>query len=92
MTFSLFKSDLELDERNVNAMTPQASLSLAAIIFVFLPFPWHWQHGSVATLSLIAWLFVGNLIDFVNAYLWQNNTNIRAFICCDICRFITMQE
>jgi pheromone a factor receptor len=71
-------------------MTPQLSASLVAVILIFLPLPWHWRHGNVATLSLIAWLFVANLIAFVNAYLWQDNMDIRALIWCDICRLTTI--
>ncbi|KIY44535.1 fungal pheromone STE3G-protein-coupled receptor, partial [Fistulina hepatica ATCC 64428] len=51
---------------------------------VLIPIPWHWRARNVATLSIIAWLFVVNFIYGVNALLWADNVEIKAVVWCDI--------
>ncbi|TFY78497.1 hypothetical protein EWM64_g5515 [Hericium alpestre] len=51
---------------------------------VLLPLPWHWRARNVPTLSIIAWLFVSNLIYGVNTSVWFDNARIIAPVWCDI--------
>jgi pheromone a factor receptor len=55
-----------------------------AAALVLVPLPWHWRARNVATLSLIAWLFVLNLIYGVNASIWAGNFKILVPVWCDI--------
>lgn len=55
-----------------------------AALLVLVPFPWHWRARNVATLSVMAWLFVVNLIYGVNAIIWAGNVNNPAPVWCDI--------
>ncbi|KAF9477438.1 fungal pheromone STE3G-protein-coupled receptor [Pholiota conissans] len=61
---------------------PIASFIAAAIVLV--PLPWHWRARNVPTLSIIAWLFLSNVIYGVNAIIWANNVRIVVPVWCDI--------
>jgi hypothetical protein len=47
--------------------------SFIGFVLVLLPIRWHWKARNVATLSLITWLALGNLIIFINTILWADN-------------------
>ncbi|KAJ8502460.1 hypothetical protein ONZ45_g11739 [Pleurotus djamor] len=74
-------------------MTLHLELPIASIIcaiLVLIPLPWHWRAGTVATISIIAWLFLANLINAVNSIIWRDNVIIQATIWCDITTKITV--
>ncbi|KAI0350979.1 fungal pheromone STE3G-protein-coupled receptor [Trametes cingulata] len=61
---------------------PYVAFIAAALVLV--PLPWHWRARNIATLSMIGWLFVINIIYGVDAIIWHNNVNITAVTWCDI--------
>ncbi|TFY56930.1 hypothetical protein EVJ58_g7330 [Rhodofomes roseus] len=65
------------------AATLSAGVFIAAIL-VLLPSPSHWRARNVATLALIAWLFVVDLIYGVNTIVWAGNVEVRIVVWCDI--------
>lgn len=62
--------------------------SLLAAILVLIPLPWHWRARNVATLALIFWLSVVNLIYGVNSLIWAGNVDYRIPVWCDISEFV----
>ncbi|KAJ3505020.1 hypothetical protein NLJ89_g7634 [Agrocybe chaxingu] len=60
---------------------PVAFIAAFSLIF---PLPWHWRAGNVATLSIIGWLFVINMIYAVDAVIWANSVDIVVPVWCDI--------
>jgi pheromone a factor receptor len=65
-----------------------APVALIAAFSLFLALPWHWRAGNVATLSIIGWLFVTNIIYAVDAIIWANNVDMVALPWCDISAFV----
>ncbi|TEB19609.1 STE3-domain-containing protein [Coprinellus micaceus] len=61
-----------------------APIAAVACLASLLPLPWHWRARNIATLSIVFWFFVSNLIFGVNAAVWADNVEIRAEIWCDI--------
>ncbi|KAF8809920.1 STE3-domain-containing protein [Phlegmacium glaucopus] len=59
-------------------------VSIIAALSLSLALPWHWRAGNVATLSIIGWLFVSNIIFAVDAFIWGNNIDIVVPVWCDI--------
>ncbi|EGN92608.1 hypothetical protein SERLA73DRAFT_65462, partial [Serpula lacrymans var. lacrymans S7.3] len=59
-------------------------VAFLAALLLLLPLPWHWRARNVATLAIIAWLFVINVIYGVDAIVWGNNVNIVIPVWCDI--------
>ncbi|KAI0946031.1 hypothetical protein AcV7_010118 [Taiwanofungus camphoratus] len=55
-----------------------------AAILVLVPIPSHWRARNAATLSLISWLFVVDIIYGVNATVWSDNAEVRLLVWCDI--------
>ncbi|KAJ7477965.1 Rcb2.42 [Mycena galericulata] len=55
-----------------------------ASALVLVPLPWHWRARNVATLSIIAWLFVSNLTFAINSIIWAGNVNEVVPVWCDI--------
>ncbi|EGN92606.1 hypothetical protein SERLA73DRAFT_127332 [Serpula lacrymans var. lacrymans S7.3] len=53
-------------------------------VLVLIPLPWHWRARNIGTLAIIAWLFVMNMIYFVNTIVWAGNVNNPAPVWCDI--------
>ncbi|KAF9221758.1 fungal pheromone STE3G-protein-coupled receptor [Gyrodon lividus] len=53
-------------------------------VLVLVPVPWHWRAGNVPTLSMSAWLFVGNIIYGIGAILWGDTVLNVAPVYCDI--------
>jgi pheromone a factor receptor len=51
---------------------------------VLVPLPWHWRARNIPTLSIIAWLFIANIIYGVNSLIWANNVRIVVPVWCDI--------
>ncbi|PPQ94357.1 hypothetical protein CVT25_000685 [Psilocybe cyanescens] len=62
-------------------LAPVAFISAFSLI---LAIPWHWRTGNVATLSIIAWLFITNMIYAIDAVIWAGNVSIVATVWCDI--------
>nr|GAT45148.1 pheromone receptor Rcb2 B44 [Mycena chlorophos] len=64
-----------------------AGLPLGAFVgalLVLVPLPWHWRARNVPTLSIIAWLFISNIVLAVNSIVWAGSIEIRAEVWCDI--------
>ncbi|KAJ7197927.1 pheromone A receptor-domain-containing protein [Mycena pura] len=61
---------------------PAVPFTAAALVLVTLPH--HWRVGNIATLSIIAWLTVYDLIYGINAVIWSGNVEIIAPVWCDI--------
>ncbi|KAH7924990.1 fungal pheromone STE3G-protein-coupled receptor [Leucogyrophana mollusca] len=59
-------------------------IAFLAALLLLLPLPWHWRARNVATLSMILWLFVINVVYGVDAIIWGNNVNIVIPVWCDI--------
>lgn len=65
-------------------------ISFLCAIIILLPVSSHWKARNVATLSIIAWLFVINIIRFINTLVWANNVVVRWRIWCDITTKLTI--
>ncbi|KAI0033047.1 GPCR fungal pheromone mating factor, partial [Vararia minispora EC-137] len=61
---------------------PVGAFLAAALVLV--PVSWHWRARSIPTLSIIAWLFLDNIILAVNAIVWSGNVNVVSLVWCDI--------
>nr|BDD37065.1 pheromone receptor [Rhizopogon roseolus] len=66
------------------------SVAFLAALSLLLPLPWHWRARNVATLSIIAWLFVLNVAYGVDAIVWGDNVKIVIPVWCDISAKIIM--
>ncbi|TBU56140.1 STE3-domain-containing protein [Dichomitus squalens] len=53
-------------------------------LLVLIPLPSHWRARNYATVSLVFWLFVINLIYGINSTIWNDNISIRLLVWCDI--------
>nr|GAT61295.1 pheromone receptor Rcb2 B44 [Mycena chlorophos] len=53
-------------------------------ILVLVPLPWHWRARNVPTLSIIAWVFISNIIVGTDAILWADSIEVFAQVWCDI--------
>jgi hypothetical protein len=62
-------------------------VAFLAALSLLLPLPWHWRARNVATLSIIAWLFILNIVYGVDAIVWGNNVSIVIPVWCDISAF-----
>nr|QQL12042.1 mating-type protein ste3.3 [Hypsizygus marmoreus] len=58
--------------------------AFVSALLVLIPLPWHWRARNVPTLSIIAWLFISNVIFGVNSVVWAGNVRIVAPVWCDI--------
>lgn len=58
-----------------------------AALLVLVPLPWHWRARNVATLAMVAWLFISNIVYGVDAVIWHNSVRITAVVWCDISAF-----
>ncbi|KAF8239216.1 STE3-domain-containing protein [Tricholoma matsutake] len=58
--------------------------ALFAALLVLVPLPWHWRARNVPTLSMIAWLFVSNVIFAVNSIVWADSVDLVVPVWCDI--------
>ncbi|KAF6745594.1 pheromone receptor [Ephemerocybe angulata] len=61
-----------------------APVAFLAAFTLLLPLPWHWRARNVATLSIIAWLFVSNMIYAIDAVVWADNVRDVGRVWCDI--------
>jgi pheromone a factor receptor len=70
-------------------MRPEfAPVAFIAAFSLLLPLPWHWRAGNVATLSIMFWLFLANMIYAIDAVIWSNSIDTVATVWCDICEFL----
>ncbi|KAI0776713.1 GPCR fungal pheromone mating factor [Trametes elegans] len=68
-------------------------LPVSAFIGAFLvliPVPSHWRARNYATVSLVAWLFVLDIVYGVNASIWSDNVRVRLLVWCDITTKLTI--
>jgi pheromone a factor receptor len=64
-----------------------ATLSLLFAILIFPPMLWHFSNRNIGATSLILWLLVLNLQDFLNAIIWSHDDTTRWFqgyMLCDV--------
>ena len=67
------------------ALHPEfAPIAFIAAFSLLVPLPWHWRAGNVATLAIILWLFISNIIYAVDAIIWGDNVDIVVPVWCDI--------
>jgi hypothetical protein len=66
------------------SMPELPTVSFICAILVLVPIATHVRARNVATLSLMAWLFVLNMLRFINTLVWANNADIRWVVYCDI--------
>jgi pheromone a factor receptor len=67
-------------------------ISFICALIILLPVSSHWKARNVATLSMIAWLFVINVTRFINTLVWANNVIPRWKVYCDISEFTSRQR
>lgn len=58
-----------------------------AAVLVLIPLPAHWRSRNVATVSIIVWLFMLDVIYGVNTIVWDRNVQKHLFVWCDISKF-----
>ncbi|KZT19583.1 fungal pheromone STE3G-protein-coupled receptor [Neolentinus lepideus HHB14362 ss-1] len=66
---------------------PHPELPVGAFLAAFLvlfPLPWHWRARNIATIAIMLWLFVINVVNAVNSIVWAGNIIIRIPVWCDI--------
>jgi pheromone a factor receptor len=66
-----------------------APVAFLSAFSLALPLPWHWRARNVATLSIMFWLFITNMIYGIDAVIWGDSIDIVATVWCDICAFIS---
>ncbi|WVQ97782.1 hypothetical protein IAU59_004896 [Kwoniella sp. CBS 9459] len=54
------------------------------LLLVLLPLPLQWRARNSGTLLLITWLFIGNLVIFVNCIAWWDSYSNPSPVWCDI--------
>lgn len=54
---------------------------------VLIPLPWHLRARNVATIGIMLWLSVVDIIYGVNALIWAGNVRNPVPIWCDISTF-----
>jgi pheromone a factor receptor len=59
-------------------------VSFICTILVLIPLPWHWKARNVATLSIIVWLALCNIIRGINALVWAGSVVVKYPVWCDI--------
>jgi len=59
-------------------------VAFLAALSVFLALPWHWRARNVATVGMIVWLFMTNMIYAVDAVIWADHVDDVATLWCDI--------
>lgn len=63
------------------------TLALLTILFCVPPFVWHVKNRNLAASSLVFWIVLTNLFNFVNSLIWTNDdldSWWRGYILCDI--------
>ncbi|KAH6890866.1 pheromone receptor [Coprinopsis sp. MPI-PUGE-AT-0042] len=58
--------------------------AILSAILVLVPLPSQWRARNVATLALIVWLFVANVVYAINTLVWAGNAQDRSPVYCDI--------
>lgn len=59
-------------------------ISLICAILVLILIPLQWKTRNVATLSLVIWLAVCNVIRVINSAIWAGNMTVKHQLWCDI--------
>jgi hypothetical protein len=67
-------------------LVPIASLICSALLFFALTVKLLYQRESwnLGVIALCFWLAVDNLIKGINAIIWSDNAQIKAYVYCDI--------
>lgn len=66
------------------------TFAFISALLVLVPLPWHWRARNVATLAIIFWLFVVDVIYGVNAIVWAGNVRNPIPVWCDISAFFSV--
>ena len=61
--------------------------SVVSLIAVLLPVPWHWRARNVATLALIGWVVLANLVVLINTIAWADHYRDFAPGWCDFSEY-----
>ncbi|KAK0199270.1 GPCR fungal pheromone mating factor [Desarmillaria ectypa] len=59
-------------------------VSFLCAFLVLVPLPWHWRAGTIPTIAITFWLFLGNFVNGVNSAVWLDNVRIVVPVWCDI--------
>ncbi|OSD03756.1 B mating type pheromone receptor [Trametes coccinea BRFM310] len=59
-------------------------------VLVLVPVPSHWRARNYATVSLVAWLFILDVIYGINSIVWRDNVEIKLLVWCDITTKLTI--
>ncbi len=59
-------------------------VSFLCAFLVLVPLPWHWRAGTVPTIAITIWLFLGNFVNGVNSAVWLDNVRVVVPVWCDI--------
>ena len=76
-----------VDSEPYLSATLLATFSLLFALLIFPPMLWHLSNRNIGATSLILWLLIQNLQDFLNAILWSHDDTTRWFkgyVLCDI--------
>lgn len=82
----------DLIASNKNHLTPRIEMlhpdyplwNFVGLLAVLLPLPWHWRARNVATLCLIFWLALADLVLFINTLIWADNVLDVSPVWCDM--------
>lgn len=80
-------SSSAVDSEPYVSATLLATFSLLFALLIFPPMLWHLSNRNIGATSLILWLLLQNLQDFLNAILWSHDDTTRWFkgyVLCDI--------
>lgn len=58
--------------------------AIIAAVLVLIPLPAHIRARNVATLSLITWLFMMDVVTAVDTIAWHKDAEKRLLVWCDI--------
>jgi hypothetical protein len=65
---------------------PVVSITCSALMLLLITTSFVRQSWNQGLLFLCFWLFLGNLTFGVNAIIWSDNADLKAFVYCDIGR------
>lgn len=73
----------------MNSLHPElAPVAFTCALLLVVPLPWHWNARNIATLSIIGWLFVCNVIYGVDALIWGKSLDVIIPVWCDISKLV----
>ncbi len=67
-------------------------IAFIGAVLVLIPLPSHWRARNYATISLVGWLFLIDLIYGINSAIWNDNVRIRLLVWCDVSESLLPQN